>query len=255
MNKESMLSIITPVLNGADYIEKNIKSVLELSIPYEHIIVDGGSSDGTIDILKKSTHLITLNQSENTGMYGAIDMGFKRAKGKYICWVNCDDVILKEGFERMFKIISTNNIDLVYSNAFWHMSLSNSNVFKPGVPFGKYFLKRGTLPFTQPSSVWTNEIYQNCGGLNYKTFKIIGDKDLFVRMAFKKGFTSKHLNISSTIFLKHGDSLGDNNVDLYKKELKLCPSNQNIFGTILIHFLVLVNVIIHKIKNIFDRSY
>ena len=55
-----MLSIITPVLNGEKFIEKNIISIQELSIPFEHIIVDGGSTDGTIDILKNLNILAWL---------------------------------------------------------------------------------------------------------------------------------------------------------------------------------------------------
>ena len=59
-----MLSIITPVLNGEKFIEKNIISIQELSIPFEHIIVDGGSTDGTIDILKKFKHISVVNQKD-----------------------------------------------------------------------------------------------------------------------------------------------------------------------------------------------
>ena len=70
-----MLSIITPVLNGEKFIEKNIISIQELSIPFEHIIVDAGSTDGTIDILKKFKHISVVNQKRLTGMYGAIDLG------------------------------------------------------------------------------------------------------------------------------------------------------------------------------------
>jgi glycosyltransferase involved in cell wall biosynthesis len=59
-----LLSIITPVLNGVNYIEKNILSILQLKIKYEHIIIDGGSIDGTIDIIKKYEHVKLFTQDK-----------------------------------------------------------------------------------------------------------------------------------------------------------------------------------------------
>ena len=110
-----MISIITPVLNGRKFIEKNIRAIASLDIPFEHIVVDGGSDDGTLEILKKYEHLIIVNQKEKTGMYGAIHEGFNIAKGKYLSYVNCDDLVEKKGFEEVFyKVIYL--ISLVTSN-------------------------------------------------------------------------------------------------------------------------------------------
>ena len=67
-----ILSIITPVLNGERFIRKNIESVQNLTIPHEHIIVEGGSTDSTVEILKEYPHLKVINQRERNGMYGAI---------------------------------------------------------------------------------------------------------------------------------------------------------------------------------------
>jgi glycosyltransferase involved in cell wall biosynthesis len=236
-----MLSIITPVLNGEKFIEKNIISIQELSIPFEHIIVDGGSTDGTIDILKKFKHINVVNQKRLTGMYGAIDLGFKHSNGKYLCWINCDDTIIKNGFEKMYEAISSDKFDLVYSNSYWYFFSENKKKLKPGINFAKYFLKNGFLPFTQPSSIWKKNVYKNCGGLNYEIFKIIGDKDLFMRMAYSSKLKFKYVNVVSSIFLKHGNSLGDNNVERYHQELKLCPKQNIVFTSILYKIIETVN--------------
>jgi len=71
-----MLSIVTPVLNGIKFIQNNIESIQKLSINYEHIIVDGGSTDGTVELVSKYPHIKLLHQNDKTGMYGAIHQGF-----------------------------------------------------------------------------------------------------------------------------------------------------------------------------------
>ena len=63
-----MLSIITPVYNGSVFIEQTIKSILKLNIEYEHIIVDGGSTDGTLDVVKKYSHIKLIHQTDDEGM-------------------------------------------------------------------------------------------------------------------------------------------------------------------------------------------
>jgi len=89
--KFPFISIVTPSLNQATYIEQNIKSVLNQNYPnFEHIIIDGGSTDGTIDILRKYDHLIWVSEKDN-GQSEAINKGFKRAKGEIIGWLNSDD--------------------------------------------------------------------------------------------------------------------------------------------------------------------
>jgi len=86
-----IISIVTPSLNQGAYIEENIRSVLNQNYPhFEHIIIDGGSTDGTIDILKKYSHLTWVSEKDS-GQSEAINKGFKRANGEIIGWLNSDD--------------------------------------------------------------------------------------------------------------------------------------------------------------------
>jgi glycosyltransferase involved in cell wall biosynthesis len=86
-----VISVVTPSLNQGPYIEQNIKSVLNQDYPnFEHIIIDGGSTDGTIDILKKYDHLIWVSERDK-GQTEAINKGFKSASGEIIGWLNSDD--------------------------------------------------------------------------------------------------------------------------------------------------------------------
>lgn len=215
-----MLTIVTPNLNNAKYIEDNILSISKLAIPFEHIIVDGGSTDESLEIIAKYPHIKLLRQTEKTGMYGAIHQGFLSAKGKYITWVNADDRIITQGFEAMYNKISSGIYDFVYSDGNYFFTSDNHIKFGKGRRFGKFFLKHGLIPSMQPSMIFSKEIYNRVGGFRFDKFKICGDLDLFFRIASEKNTKFNYLPILSAIFTKRGNSLGDLNNDLYLREMK-----------------------------------
>ncbi len=91
-----LFSIITPVFNGATFIEETIKSIINQSYKnFEYIIVDGESTDGTKEIINRYSSKINKFISEkDEGMYDAIDKAINISTGKYILWVNSDDVLV-----------------------------------------------------------------------------------------------------------------------------------------------------------------
>lgn len=231
-----MLTIVTPTLNAERFIEKNIQSIENLDIPLEHIIVDGGSTDGTILLIKKNINdnRILLQQTDDKGMYSALQKGFNSATGNWLAYVNADDQVIKEGFEKMYKEAVNSDADLIYSDGYYYW-LNESRYQKvKGRRFGRYHLKNGFLPFLQPSSIYSRQIFKKVGGFRWKMFKISGDLDLFQRMAFMDGFNARYIPVTSTIFLKYGNSLGDRNSDLYHKEMEqLENKNRNFLNKVL----------------------
>jgi glycosyltransferase involved in cell wall biosynthesis len=98
MIDNTLFSIVTVVFNDVDHIEQTIKSILNQSYRnIEYIIVDGGSTDGTVDVINKYQKNITTFISEkDEGIYFAMNKGIKLAKGEYIIFINSGDVFYKK---------------------------------------------------------------------------------------------------------------------------------------------------------------
>lgn len=102
-----MLTIITPSYNQANYIEETIQSVLRQNYPnLEHLVMDGGSTDGTVDILKKYPHLQSVSEKDR-GQTHAVNKGIQKAKGEIIGWVNSDDTFLEGAFNAVIQKFSS----------------------------------------------------------------------------------------------------------------------------------------------------
>src|SRR5829696_9006531 len=87
-----LVSVVTPVLDGAAYLEATIQSVQAQDYPrVEHLVLDGGSTDGTLDILRRYPHL-EWTSAPDLGQSDAVNRGWQRAHGEILGWLNCDDL-------------------------------------------------------------------------------------------------------------------------------------------------------------------
>lgn len=102
------ISIITPTFNQAKYIEHTILSIINQQYPnLEYIIIDGGSTDETIDIIRKYEDRISFWVSEkDNGLYDAINKGFKKATGEIFAWLNSDDIYLPNSLYTVAEIFT-----------------------------------------------------------------------------------------------------------------------------------------------------
>ena len=107
MESKKILSIITPNLNDGLYLEKTIKSVLSQKTNLiEYIVVDGGSTDNSKKILKKySSKIDKIIIRKDKSMYEAISHGFKISKGKYLAWINSDDLYYKGSLIKVINLM------------------------------------------------------------------------------------------------------------------------------------------------------
>jgi glycosyltransferase involved in cell wall biosynthesis len=112
------ISIITPSFNSGKYIERAIQSVLIQDYDnWEHIIVDGGSTDNTIDILQKYDHLQWVSESDS-GQSDAMNKGFKMSKGDIIVYLNADDEFISGVFEKVVSVLKSREVDMVVGDLY-----------------------------------------------------------------------------------------------------------------------------------------
>ena len=117
-NYSPLISVVIPSFNQAKYIEKSILSVLNQDYPNkELIIIDGGSNDGTVEILKKYDGYIKYWISENDkGQSDALNKGFKVCSGDIYAWLNSDDLFLPNAFSYAVKELSKKNKKICYGD-------------------------------------------------------------------------------------------------------------------------------------------
>ena len=127
-----LISIITPVFNGEDFIEETVESVLKFSSGYsaEYIIVDDGSVDSTPNLLRTFGDLIQIVSTENQGESAAVNLGMKLAKGEVVLIVSADDPLISsqlfEGVSERFRL----NEDLVAIYHDWAVINHNGEILE-----------------------------------------------------------------------------------------------------------------------------
>src|SRR6266481_3190609 len=93
------ITIVTPTFNQESFIEETIRSVLDQAFPsVQHIIMDGNSTDKTLEILKRYPHLDWTSERDR-GQTHAVNKGLRKAKGEIIGWINSDDVFIQGAFD------------------------------------------------------------------------------------------------------------------------------------------------------------
>ena len=187
-------SIITPCYNSAEYIEQCILSVKNQNYKdFEHIIVDGGSTDGTVAIIKKyeNTYNMKWISEKDNGMYDAINKGFAMAEGDVYSWINADDCYMPWTLQAVADCI------LEHPNVQWVTGIPSSLnakgelYFRSGYTVKTYDRKciargdhhiRGKGAIQQESTFWTRQLWERIGEIDLK-FKSAGDFDLWRRFA------------------------------------------------------------------------
>jgi glycosyltransferase involved in cell wall biosynthesis len=199
------ISVVTPSLNQGAYIEENIKSVLKQEYPnFEHIIIDGGSTDGTIDILRKYDHLIWVSEKDS-GQSEAINKGFKRANGEILAWLNSDDCYEPNAFKTIAKEL---NKDEGKYFVFGDCNVIDGKGETVGFIKGKYkgqgslieYWKDAYIP--QPSVFFYRDLLNEIGFLN-ESLHYAMDWDFWLRISEKHNLL--YINECLANFRIHGE--------------------------------------------------
>ena len=181
-----LVSIITPSFNQVTYLEATIKSVLEQSYPHiEYIIMDGGSTDGSVDVIKKYEGRIAAWVSEqDKGQTDAINKGFNRAKGDILAWINSDDTYANPNAvaDAVNFLIAHPEVAMVYADC--------NFIDEQGKIIGKFAsrqtdyakLRTGYVHIPQQTMFFRAKYWKELGPLD-PSFYFAMDYDLWVRIA------------------------------------------------------------------------
>jgi glycosyltransferase involved in cell wall biosynthesis len=183
---QPLISVITPSYNQAQFLEKTIQSVLSQDYPaIEFIIIDGGSNDGSQDIIQKYDQKLAFWLSEkDRGQAEAVNKGLAKATGKYIGWLNSDDLYLPGTISKAVKLLEVNpNAGLVFGDV---QAINETGQITNIMHYGNWTVK-DLIQFRiigQPGVFMRKEIVVNCGGLD-DSYHFLLDHHLWLRMGLE----------------------------------------------------------------------
>jgi len=213
MDNNPMVSIVTPSYNQKNYLEDTILSVLNQDYPaLEYFVIDGGSTDGSLEIINKYADKLSGWVSEpDQGQTDAINKGFFRCQGDIMAWINSDDIYHVGAISSAVEFLKEHpEIGMVYGDS----DLIDGN----GRTVGKFNAKqtnfqrlmRGEVYIPQPAAFWRRDLWNQSGPLD-PDFYFAMDYDLWVR--FSKITSLKYIPKVWASFRIHGEgktTLSDN---------------------------------------------
>lgn len=202
-NMDSLsISIITISLNSEKYLEQTIQSVINQTYKNkEYIIIDGGSTDSTLDIVKKyESEIDYWIAKPDNGIADAMNIGLKAAKGDFILFLHSDDYLLdKNSIEKATQFFE-NNHDIFLFNLYYSDNDNKTLANPRGLGWWINF-KTGIL---HQSCICTRSLFDKIGNFD-TSFKITMDYDFFLR-AHRAGAKAKHIDIPLSVMRKTGIS-------------------------------------------------
>jgi glycosyltransferase involved in cell wall biosynthesis len=184
MAQQTQLSVIIPSFNQAQYLEQTLLSIIDQNIGnIEIIVIDGGSTDNSVDIIKKyEKHLAYWVSEPDRGQSHAINKGFAKASGNIIAWLNSDDLYLPHTLQTVLNVFESQpEVDLLYGDVINFDEKGNESNYKV-VEFEPYdFLSR--ISVHQPAVFWRKKILNEIGMLD-ESLHYVMDYDYWVRVFF-----------------------------------------------------------------------
>lgn len=194
LQKYPKISIITPSFNQAEFLEATIQSVLSQNYPnLEYIIIDGGSNDGSVEIIEKYEQQLAFWCSEpDDGQYHAINKGFAHSTGEIMTWINSDDMYCPWAFRTVASMISElPEVEWLTSlqpgGWDWHGFCQgfasypgfSSTAFLDGYYVGNG--RKGAGWIQQESTFWTRSLWEKAGSYINTDLKLASDFELWSR--------------------------------------------------------------------------
>lgn len=193
MEHTPRITVVTPSFNTAGYIEAAMQSVLSQNYPdLEYIVIDGGSTDGTREIIEQYDGQLFYWCSEpDDGQYAAIQKGFKRSTGDIMLWINSDDMLVPGSLAAIAGIFGkfSGTVDwLTGIPAYWDEAGNMFRIFDVE-RYKLMLLRNGCYEgraigwVMQEGTVWTRKLWERAGGTLNTSLTYAGDFELWLRFA------------------------------------------------------------------------
>jgi len=256
------ISIITPSYNQAAFIERTILSVLNQNYPnLEYIIMDGGSTDGTVEILKKYSNKIIWKSENDKGQSAAINKGLKMATGEIFAYLNSDDTYEPDTIRKVIDFFKKNP-DKKWAYGKCRIIDENDKEIRKPITFYKNLLlekysyaKLLSENFiSQPATFWKKELHDEMGYFNEKEHFCM-DYEFWLRIGqkYSAGVIDEYL----ANFRYHTNSKSGRNVKkMFRDKLRIAK----IYGrdnslSIAIHYLNYYKIVLsYQLVNFFNKK-
>jgi glycosyltransferase involved in cell wall biosynthesis len=185
-----LVSIVTPSFDQGRYIEATIRSVLEQDYPrIEHIVVDGGSTDETLEVLRRYDHLRWVSEPDR-GQAHALNKGFALATGDLFGWLNSDDVYLPGAISAAVEMMRMTGCGLAHGG--WSQIDEDGRLVRelPPIPFDYRLQLEVRNAVSQPGTFFTREAFETVGGVDER-FRYAMDYELWLRIGAR--FEVRHV--------------------------------------------------------------
>lgn len=201
VNNIPKFSIITPSYNMLDYLKLCHCSIMDQGVDVEHIVIDGGSYDGTVEWLKEQKDIVWISEKDR-GMYDAINKGLKIANGEILACLNCDEQYLPGTLKKILKIFETNkHIDVIYGHTIIIDENGKCIVLKKAAKLYPFLVAVNNLYVYTASIFYRKNVFENVK-LNDKNISVSDGE--FIIDALLAGYKFLKINEYLSTFMLHG---------------------------------------------------